>query len=286
MRSRISVIIPAYNEEKRIPDLIESFKIQTVSPLETILVNDSSTDSTAKLASDFFKVISTPRRGGPAAARNIGMKIAKGDVFAFMDADCHPETDWVEQIEKQFRDKNVSVIVGGARVVSSTLLGQAIAALGFPAGGAIGFEKMWRVAPDGTVRTVSSANFAIRKWVIEKIGGFDETFSYYCEDAWFAHCLVKAGVPITYIPDIEVQHAPMESLHRFFVWHYNRGRGNYVFKRKVGKVMGFVKLRIWSSMNIIKNYYKDAKFPLILFLLGSSFFLQQLGFFVEKFRSK
>ena len=284
MTGKTSIIIPAYNEEAELPGLIDSLKKQTVKPCEAILVDDGSTDRTIAMASSYFKIIRSPKRGGPGAARNLAMKVAKGDYFAFIDADCRPYPDWIQQIEKAFHNSKIRVITGGTRVFSDTFLGQSVAALGFPGGGALGFSKMWRIGPDGSVSRLSSGNFAMRKGVFIKNGGFDDTFTYYCEDAWFAQNLVRSGVVIYYIPEMDIRHAPVEDLWQFIRWHLNRGRGNFVFKQKMGKVGDFVKLRIWSTMNMVKIYYRDIKFPLIFILLVLSFICQQVGYFMEKKR--
>lgn len=285
MNSKTSIIIPAHNEETQIEGLIESLKKQTHMPLEVILVDDCSTDATAKIASTYFKVITTPKSLGPAAARNLGMKAAQGEYFAFLDADCRPGPNWVEQVERQFAQNGVDVIMGEVNIPPSSVLGDAIAALGFPGGGALGFEKMWRVGPDGTTDHISSLNFALRKCVYEKYGGFDESFPFNCEDAEFSHRLTKNKVKIKFVPELRIEHESMESLKTFIRWHYKRGVGNYHFKKKIGKVGNFVKLRIWSSMNILRTYSKDLKLPLIFSLLFLSFILQQWGYFVEARRN-
>jgi len=286
MANTISIIIPAYNAEKDIPDLIRSLEKQTVDPLEMILVDDCSTDNTRMLASEFFKVVSTRKNSGPGAARNLGMKVAQGEYFGFLDADCRPAPDWVEQVERRLARDDVDVLTGGFIVKSSTVMGQAIAALGWPCGGALGFEKMWRVLPDNTVEKLGSGNCVIRRSIMEKMGGFDESFSYCFEDAHLAYRLGRAGIKIKYFRAMDVGHTPRESVRSFIRWHYNRGKGINLFKQKVGKLKHFFRLRVWSSMNIVKTYYKDVKLPLILSLLLLSVIVQQYAALVDRWRMK
>ena len=85
----ISIIIPVYNCEKYISEAIQSILNQTYKPIEVIVIDDGSTDNTAKIAKKFtpdIKYIYQPKSGS-AAARNRGIKIANGDAFAFLDAD-------------------------------------------------------------------------------------------------------------------------------------------------------------------------------------------------------
>ncbi|MBL1211026.1 glycosyltransferase family A protein [Geminocystis sp. GBBB08] len=84
----ISVIIPAFNAEKYLKDAIESVIKQNYQPLEIILIDDGSTDNTAKVTKSFQNIkYIYQENSGPAIARNNGIKIAKGEFIAFLDAD-------------------------------------------------------------------------------------------------------------------------------------------------------------------------------------------------------
>jgi glycosyltransferase involved in cell wall biosynthesis len=286
MRSKVSIIVPAYNAERDIPNLIQALQCQTVQPLEAILVDDCSIDRTKEMASAYFSVFSTPSNSGPAAARNIGIRKAKGDYLGFLDADCRPEPDWVEQIETLFQHQPHDVFAGGLTIKASSIMGKAIAALGYPGGGSLGFDKMWPVAPDGSVEKICTANLALRRRVVEEHGGFDESFDYCFEDAWFAYSLIQSGVKIVYAPTLRVEHASRERLGSFIKWHYRRGKGIVPFKQKVGKLTHVWKWRIWSTKNMVKAHLFDLKLPLILFLFVLSFCVQQVAYRIEKWRKR
>lgn len=85
----VSVVIPVYNGEPYLAEAIESVFNQDYRPLEMIVVNDGSTDNTEAVAKRYDKDITYVRqeRRGPAAARNKGLHISRGEIIGFLDAD-------------------------------------------------------------------------------------------------------------------------------------------------------------------------------------------------------
>lgn len=88
-QSLISVIIPVYNGERYLGEAIESVLGQSWHPLEIIVVDDGSTDGSANVAASFGRQVRYyfQPNAGPGAARNLGVRMAKGDLLAFLDAD-------------------------------------------------------------------------------------------------------------------------------------------------------------------------------------------------------
>ena len=92
----ISIIVPVYNVEKYLPKCVESLLAQTYSNLEIILVDDGSVDASGQICDTYaakdsrVRVIHQPN-AGVSAARNAGLKAARGEYIGFVDAD-----DWVE----------------------------------------------------------------------------------------------------------------------------------------------------------------------------------------------
>jgi succinoglycan biosynthesis protein ExoO len=88
-----SVLVPAYNVSRIIERAVGSAAAQTLPPLEILVVDDCSTDNTVEvvkaLARDIpsIRLLSTPTNSGPSAARNIGLRAAKADWIALLDAD-------------------------------------------------------------------------------------------------------------------------------------------------------------------------------------------------------
>ncbi|TEU13609.1 MAG: glycosyltransferase [Anaerolineales bacterium] len=87
---KISVIIPTYNRATYITEAIRSVQAQTYPYVEVIVADDGSTDNTAEVVAGFgdaVTYISLPHRGQPAATRNAGLRVTKGEFIAFLDSD-------------------------------------------------------------------------------------------------------------------------------------------------------------------------------------------------------
>lgn len=110
---KISVVIPAYNEERYIGACLEALSRQSRPADEIIVVDNNSTDQTAAIVSSFKNVrLITEHQQGMAHARNAGYNAARGDIIARTDADCRPPPDWVLKIEQRFADVGVEAITG------------------------------------------------------------------------------------------------------------------------------------------------------------------------------
>ena len=172
MKYKLSIIIPVYNDEKLLKKAIESILSQLKNDIEFIVIDDCSTDDSFKLAQSYDRVraIRNEKNSGPAKTRNRAIREANGEILAFMDSDCWASDDWVDNILKAFRDSDLMVLMGGVSIPKSTFLGDSISALGFPGGGNLGFENVWKVDKDGYTKHITSCNFAARKEVFEKYG--------------------------------------------------------------------------------------------------------------------
>lgn len=127
---RITVVIPAFNREKTILKCLESAVNQTYEPQEVLVIDDGSSDHTRELVltftSDKVRLLCQEHKGAQAA-RNAGIKNAKGNYIAFLDSD----DEWVcDKLEKQaavLKEKpdavvytNCYVVRGAARSVWNT----------------------------------------------------------------------------------------------------------------------------------------------------------------------
>ncbi len=97
----VSVIIALYNEEKYVKKCIDSLLEQSYPKIEIILVNDGSTDNTAKQIAPYrsnkIKIFTIPN-SGPAIARNFGAKYSRGFILIFLDGDMEFPPDYIQKL--------------------------------------------------------------------------------------------------------------------------------------------------------------------------------------------
>jgi glycosyltransferase involved in cell wall biosynthesis len=116
----VSVIIPAYNAEKYLPDAIRSVQSQAHSNLEIIVVNDGSTDGTRQIVQSFQGVIYIHQANqGPAVARNAGLRCAKGELITFLDADdMWHEQNLEQQIAALESNPTIDLTIGLTQLIN------------------------------------------------------------------------------------------------------------------------------------------------------------------------
>jgi len=103
----LSIIIPTLNEEKYLPLLLESVKKQSFSDYEVIVADAGSKDKTLEIAKKYgCKVVPG---GLPAKGRNEGAKIAKGDLFLFLDADMILPSNFFENLFEELKERDLDI---------------------------------------------------------------------------------------------------------------------------------------------------------------------------------
>lgn len=197
---RASVIVPARNAEKVVEDCVRSL-LELDYPrdrLELIVVDNDSRDGTAEVVrriSDSIRLLHEPRRGA-SAARNAGIRQARGDVVAFTDADCVVDPAWLRRLVVPLADPQVG-IVGG------TILARR------PANAIALFVE--RIHDHrNTIESVRppyviTMCWASRRTVLEELGGFDERFAR-GEDVELGYRALAAGYRLVHAPEAVIHH--------------------------------------------------------------------------------
>ena len=113
----ISIIIPAYNVEKYIGDMLQDVSKQTLKNFEAIIVNDGSTDNTQSIIDDYcskdtrFKLL-IKENGGVSSARNAGLDVAKGKYIVFWDPDDSIPERSLEYLYESIERENADMAMG------------------------------------------------------------------------------------------------------------------------------------------------------------------------------
>ncbi|MGH7801947.1 MAG: glycosyltransferase family 2 protein [Thermodesulfobacteriota bacterium] len=189
----VSVIIPVYNGGPFLADAIENIKQQSYVPLEIIIVDDGSTDATARIASNTrgdVCYVYQPNSGTPSA-RNKGLKRARGNVIAFLDVDDLWKENKLEiQLALLSKDPSVEVVLGYLQYIRSSELG----------GGKTKLERFtdpWLELNLGAAICLKSA--------FDKVGFFDEQLPY-CDDIdWFMRAK-ELGISMLIHKEITLYH--------------------------------------------------------------------------------
>jgi len=197
----ISVIIPVYNGGEDFRRCLGSLGAAVPPPNEVIVVGDGDTDGSWRLAEEFgFKVLRNPVRKGPAHARNLGAKIARGDILFFIDADVAIPPDAIGEIIDVFRrGADLAAIFG--------LYDDHPDAANFLSQYKNLFHHYIHQTANEEASTFWGACGAVRQGVFIEIGGFDEHYRRpSMEDVELGYRLRKAGHRIRLHKALQVKH--------------------------------------------------------------------------------
>jgi hypothetical protein len=187
---RVSVIIPTYNRAHVVGEAVRSVLAQRFADLELVVVDDGSTDGTAELLAgivDGRLRYVAGRHAGVAAARNLGVKHARGDVIAFLDSDDLWLPDKLA-CDLEFLDRHPAAgavfsdlkkLDGGAAYPSfmreTAVFSRLLSAERQPEGRLLTTREMRLVLLEEV--PIKPSALALRRAAFERAGGFDETWS-------------------------------------------------------------------------------------------------------------
>jgi len=204
---RITVIIPTLNSEKVISRVLEALYTGDRQPDEAIVVDGCSHDKTIEKTRQFPVTVYFNPKIHAAAARNIGIQYAQGEIIAFTDSDCVPQADWLARIETHFvRDNELSGVGGRMLPLPPTNEIEAFS-------GHVFLNEIMRF-PDTGIEIVNrslagafiTANCAYQKETLLHIGGFRDEFGNNAEDIDLFWRLIGRE-RLYYDPEIVVYHS-------------------------------------------------------------------------------
>lgn len=253
---KISVIVPVYNVEDYVERCLTTLKNQTMKDLEFIIVDDGSTDGSAKIIKKFVKEderfsYHKKKNGGLSDARNYGMKYAKGEYLAFLDSDDYVDLDLYEKMYEKTHD---DIGAFQADIVETDFIWE------YPDKQVVDISKvddMTRVIVD--IRVVAWNKLYRREW-IEKLGiQFSKGLRY--EDVDWCYKL---------IPHME----HFESVHGTYV-HYVQ-RSNSIANTQNEKVRDIYQIlknaiTYYEQNKLMFRYKNQLEYSVLRIVFGSSF---------------
>jgi GT2 family glycosyltransferase len=201
----ISVVIPVYNGSAFLKECLAAVYASDFAPFEVIVVDDRSTDASISIARRFPNVvIESPLNVGPAAARNLGAREARGDILFFLDADILVHPDTLSKIAAVLHaDPALSAIFGsyGTGTIPTNF-----------------FSCYKNLVHHYThqhsreeASTFCSGFGAIRREAFHRLGGFDEDCRF-LEDIELGYRMHQKGLRVRLCKDIQMTHCKRYSL--------------------------------------------------------------------------
>lgn len=204
------MIVPARDVVGTLGDTLAGLAALELPPgveMELLVVDNGSRDATAEIAAAAgARVLRRPRGAGPGAARNDGAAAARGDVLAFLDADCMPTRSWLAAA--------LAALERGADLVQGPVAPDPVQPF------APWDRSLWVHGPTGLFE---SANLVVTREAFARAGGFPPGLedpargAPFGEDALFGWAARRAGARTAWAPDARVHHAVFPRTPRRFV---------------------------------------------------------------------
>jgi succinoglycan biosynthesis protein ExoA len=227
---RVSVVIPCRNEAPHLGALLESLRVQDTRLHEVIVVDSGSTDATREIVRDFQRtdcrwplrlLTSLPR--GPAAAMNLGVHAASGEIIVRLDGHAVPRLDYVRRAVERLQDAGNGVVGGVWEVVpgSETPIAHAIAAVMSHRVGTGGAAYRHPIGASGP-RPVDTVPYGCyRKTLWQQLGGYDGR--PLSEDYLFNYRMRLAGWRVVLDPAIRCTYYARATFGRLAAQYFKYG---------------------------------------------------------------
>lgn len=233
---KVSIIVPAFNEEDVIVGCLQSLASQSYRDFEAIFIDDQSTDHTASLLKAFSeqhpKHFQWRQYGkvGPGRARNLAASEVSSDILAFLDADCEASPRWLEHLVQTYQETDAES-VGGPQLAHPQSTPFQRRADEF-------FQKLSQVSdfykPEGFAAPRETlhnplCNTSYRRTTFLALGGFREDL-FPGEDWELDYRLREHGKKIYFHPQAIVHHHRPETITQFrkVLFAYGRAQGKLV----------------------------------------------------------
>lgn len=187
---KASVIIPAHNEENYIAKAIQAALAQDFPDFEIIVVNNASTDRTAEIVTRFPVKLVTETNKGTQWTRERGRLKARGELLAYLDADCLPGKDWLARGTSHFANSRVVAVSGPYDYFDGPTVWRYLTIL---------FQKLFYPPINALMQyfgwgaIMIGGNSFFRASTLAQIGGHDTGLTFWGDDTDSAKRIAKIG---------------------------------------------------------------------------------------------
>jgi GT2 family glycosyltransferase len=213
----ISVIVPVFNGATKIKKCVNALRQQkTARSYEIIVVDDGSTDrGLEQIPGNGFRVFTQPNQG-PAAARNLGVEKARGEIVLFTDADCEPQPDWIEQMVGSLEKLSVSGVKGAYLTRQKKIVPRFVQ---------LEYESKYaRMKKDRYIDFIDTYSAGFVKKDFLKVGQYDTQFTTASvEDQEFSFRMWAKGYRMVFNPMALVNHTHSDTLSNYAKKKYRIG---------------------------------------------------------------
>jgi glycosyltransferase involved in cell wall biosynthesis len=194
---KVSVIVPAYNEESHLAKTLESLRGQRYRNYELIVVDNNSTDGTNAIARRFADRVLLETRKGYVNAVMRGAAESDGELLTFCDADTLYPADWLQRaVRAMVRNPAAPALYGSCTTHDAGPVMNRIN--GFV------YTQLLRASRLLGLENTSGFNFVIRRTAFEAVGGYDTRFAWMSPDVLLGRRLERMG-PILFRTSVTVQ---------------------------------------------------------------------------------
>ena len=245
---KVSVIIPVYNAEKTLKQCLDSVVSQDFENFEIIVVDNNSTDGSKGIIDSFLagrkvKYFFEEKRGR-GAARNAGLRVARGEIIAMTDADCIVPTDWLKRLTEPVIQDQAQAVMGFFEPAVKNFWAKNIQENDL---------LFFRRNLDGEfINTLDTKNFAIEVNLIKKFM-FDSSLENF-ED-FDLYLRLSEWYKIRFLPATKVSHYHKNSFVTSIVLNVNRGYWNMKIYQKYKKEKNLIKHPMFESISVT-NFIK------------------------------
>lgn len=233
----VSVVVIVYNMRETISHCLKSLKELNYpgEKYEIIVVDGGSDDGTQDVVKNFDVNLIVEERPGRGLARNVGIKHAKGDLIAFIDADCVASRDWLSIHIRNHFDRSLGAV--GGSIVNPNVNFKNIFTLAYHYENFAEFDER---APKRFMYHIPTCNASFKKSVLEQVGLFEEKANHY-EDFILSQKILRKGYEILFDPSAKVYHLEKKLSASDYIkneirkgkWHY---KAQLFYKNMFGRL--------------------------------------------------